>query len=274
MRRYNKTYPSKSLKVNVRIVRTALKPGDDEGSNKDSASLAYMQTVSSVLGDGVNDDAALDAWLAQHNGDGDGLFVLGDTSGDGDLSFIIEETAAMMAVELNALDSAGSSERSATAAEQEIQRLKEALEVSELRNKELATENGAWTLKPPMSSQPPAPSLTPLPPPSTPAVMSRPNPNLDRPTPLNFNCTPKDLFARWEQSTPFQLGAQRESVTPSWRRGGGRTTQRTASISEEGDVDRSKTAKVTATRTLARGIGQSEINSKLAQKITLGTLAA
>ena len=154
MRRYNKTYPSKSLKVNVRIVRTALKPGDDEGSNKDSASLAYMQTVSSVLGDGVNDDAALDAWLAQHNGDGDGLFVLGDTSGDGDLSFIIEETAAMMAVELNALDSAGSSERSATAAEQEIQRLKEALEVSELRNKELATAR-ASSLLPPMLSHSP-----------------------------------------------------------------------------------------------------------------------
>ena len=39
-------------------------------------------------------------------------------------------------------------------------------------------------------------------------------------------------------------------------------------------MDRSKTGKATATRTLARGMGQSEINSKLAQKITLGTLAA
>ena len=89
MRKYNKTYPAKSLKVNVRIVRSALKPEGE--TDKKEGTMSYMESVSSVLGEEVSDDAALDAWLAKHNGDGDGLFVLGDISGAGSLNFIVDD---------------------------------------------------------------------------------------------------------------------------------------------------------------------------------------
>ena len=263
MRKYNKSYPSKSLKVNVRIVRSALKPAGEESKGE----LSYMQSVKSVLGDDVSDDAALDAWLAMHNGDGDGLFVLGDTTGDGDLSFVVTEASTKPAAEkeTEALESSGSSTHSATAAEQEILRLKASLEVAELRNKELSALRSAPS---PATLAPPTP-LALVPPPATPMASVKPNPSLDRPTSLTFNCTPKDLFARWEQSTP-------RSSAPAWRLGGLRSTPRQPSIAEE-DGDRGKPGKASTAEMLARGIVQSEsekrrLKDKLT-KLTVGTLA-
>ena len=148
MRAYNKLHPGKSLNnVTVRVVRDEINKSTPNAPSATAGKIAFMTSVSSVLGNEVSDINELDAWLSSHDSEPQGFYVLGDTSGPGVLKFEVvedETTAEELTNEstLNALGSSGSSDaRSsssstmmtrATEAELEVTRLRAAMEVQNI----------------------------------------------------------------------------------------------------------------------------------------------
>ena len=94
LRKYSKANPGKSLKVSLQLVKEAV-GNITSKSTSDKPKVNFMASVASVLGDEVSDKSALDAWLATHNDNDSGFYMLGDISGDGELQFqVVEDTAA------------------------------------------------------------------------------------------------------------------------------------------------------------------------------------
>ena len=135
MRAYNKKFPQKSLaNVTVKVVREALdKKPDEKAGSGDSGKMAYLASVSSVLGDEVSDVNELDAWLKASDSDPSGMYVLGDTSGEGVLKFeVVEDDTlpadaaaessllAMASSSSSAMETSGSSSGASTRTAAEI----------------------------------------------------------------------------------------------------------------------------------------------------------
>ena len=100
MRAYNKKFPHKSLaNVTVKVVREALdKKPDEKTGTGDSGKMAYLASVSSVLGDEVSDVGELDAWLKANDSDPSGMYAMG-TSDEGVLKFeVVEDDTLSMNV--------------------------------------------------------------------------------------------------------------------------------------------------------------------------------
>ena len=100
MRAYNKKFPNKSLaNVTVKVVREALdKKPDEKTGTGDSGKMAYLASVSSVLGDEVSDVSELDAWLKANDSDPSGMYAMSD-AGEGVLKFeVVEDDTLSMNV--------------------------------------------------------------------------------------------------------------------------------------------------------------------------------
>ena len=93
LRSYHKANPGKSLKVDLQLVKQKMKPsentdnsnGTTNGQPGSRPAINFRASVASVLGEEVTDKNALDNWLAQHNDNSDGFYVMGDLSGEGEL---------------------------------------------------------------------------------------------------------------------------------------------------------------------------------------------
>ena len=113
--------------------------------------MAYLASVSSVLGDEVSDVNELDAWLKANDSDPSGMYVLGDTSGEGVLKVeddtlptdVAAESSllAMASSSSSAMETSGSSSGASTRTAAEITATE--LEVAQLRTK-LAAQEAAF----------------------------------------------------------------------------------------------------------------------------------
>ena len=252
LRVYSKANPSKSLKVNIRVVREAV--GEQKPDNGKGPNLSFMASVESVLGNNVTNVDELDAWLSDHNGDGS-FFALGATEGEGNLQFVVEEVCEPVDDHLNAMGASsgssatlGSSTHSNTEAETVASQLRLALEEANARIQLLETVseqpviNAAATETPRWTFPPSRVENTPL----------APNPSLDPPTPLSAvgQMTPKVVYAKlrstW-QSAPSSTPASAMRRQPQF-------TPRTDSIAEENDAPSGGGKKQNATELLGRSI--------------------
>ena len=176
MRAYNKMHPTKSLaNVSVKVVREEVDKGKGD-SNKRTGNMAYLTSVSAVLGDEVSSVSELDAWLTAHDSEPGGFYVLGDTSGEGVLKFEVveDETLATEPATDAVLNAMSSSSKSSTCSslsartagevtetELEMAKLKtelatrqQALENSQARVLVLEQETASFKLTPSIAAAP------------------------------------------------------------------------------------------------------------------------